>query len=792
MKNKIFIVYILLCISVHTFSTNRIIINQIMYDSPLNEKTNQSPHTNGEFLELYNGNDTVVDIFGLINPETDEYIRGLGYFYKYDERGNLIYKQVPCREANYMIYDANNQLILTQDGNQRSDNKWLFIAYDSIGRNIYSSEIILQQTYQQLIEYCKSLWCAETYLGTQSNISFGYSNFTLQLLSAANIKPLTIKYYDNYDFLNIAGNNLYSLNYIPPSYGDTANLLATSLLTGERTYNLSDDGFVVSSLYYDKLGQLIESRQVQHDDGIYIVKHSYNFDGTTNQKNISHIHPEAEYTIFEKYQYQYDNQGRLKDVKYITLNTDTIQLFALKYDKIGRVAQKLRHNLNDSITYNYNINNQLTGIHNSNFTEKLFYADSLPMPTEKLYNGNISICQTTILDTTISMIYNYDSQNRLTETKCGLEQFDDCRLSEKIIYDCYGNIQNLKRFHNGALIDDLSYFYSDNSNQLIAITDAIETPSTPIEYYATKQYHDNNHSDTDFTYDKNGNMTSDKDRRITQIQYNLLNLPDTILFANGNKIINMYDAKGTKYKTIYSTNLLTAVTPFENVNNYLFEADSIDYYTINREHNYEYHTTSDTSIIRLYNIEGYMPSYNTYCYFYKDHLGNNVVTRQIGADGNDSIIQKISYYVTGLPMPNSWGLSSQALTYNGKEFVAVHGLNTYDYEFRSYYATIGRFTSIDPMADITTTNSPYSYSNNNWINNIDYKGLFSLPKQPILSNDEQDAYNLTKINNKGIVIEHIDDEDDTRVIVVKDDGTEEEIGNEIENENYKVGRRVFF
>ena len=131
-------------------------------------------------------------------------------------------------------------------------------------------------------------------------------------------------------------------------------------------------------------------------------------------------------------------------------------------------------------------------------------------------------------------------------------------------------------------------------------------------------------------------------------------------------IINMYDAKGTKYKTIYATNLLTAVTPFENVNNYLFEADSIDYYTINREHNYEYHTTSDTSIIRLYNIEGYMPSYNTYCYFYKDHLGNNVVTRQIGADGNDSIIQKISYYVTGLPMPNSWGLSSQALTYNGK------------------------------------------------------------------------------------------------------------------------------
>jgi len=730
-------------------------------------------------------------ISGLINPATDEYIRGLGYFYKYDGRGNIIYKQIPCHEANHMIYDADNQLILTQDGNQQSDNKWLFIAYDSIGRNIYSAEIILQQTYQQLTEICKSLWCAETYSGTQSNLSFGYSDYTLQLLSATNIKTLTVKYYDNYDFLNIVGNNLYALKYIPPTNGDTANLVATSLLTGERTYNLSDNGFIVSSLYYDKLGQLIESRQVQHDDGIYITKHSYNFDGTTNQKNISHIHPEAEYTIFEKYHYQYDNQGRMKDVKYITMQTDTVQLFALKYDKFGRLAQKLRHNSLDTISYIFDINSQLTGTYNSNYTEKLFYADSLPIQIEKMYNGNISACQTTILDTTISMVYHYDSQNRLTEAKCSLGQ-SDYKLSEKITYDLSGNIQTLKRFHSGTLIDDLSYYYSDNSNQLISIIDAIETSTTPIEYYKTKQYHDNNHSNIDFTYDNNGNMTSDADRKITHIKYNLLNLPDTVLFANGNKIINMYDAKGTKYKTIYATNLLNTVTPFENISNQYFETDSIEYYTINREHNYEYHTTSDTSISKLYNIEGYMPSYNTYCYYYKDHLGNNVITRQINANGNDSIIQKISYYSTGLPTPDSWGLSAQALTYNGKEFITMHGFDIYDYEFRNYYAVIGRFTSIDPLADITKTNSPYSYSSNNWVNNIDYKGLYSLPKSPIRSNDKKDAYNFTKINNNGIVIEHIDDEDDTRVIVVKDDGTEEEIGTEIEDENYKVGKRVFF
>ena len=29
---------------------NYVIINQVMYDSPLNEKTNESPYSNGEFI----------------------------------------------------------------------------------------------------------------------------------------------------------------------------------------------------------------------------------------------------------------------------------------------------------------------------------------------------------------------------------------------------------------------------------------------------------------------------------------------------------------------------------------------------------------------------------------------------------------------------------------------------------------------------------------------------------------------------------------------------------------------
>lgn len=63
---------------------------------------------------------------------------------------------------------------------------------------------------------------------------------------------------------------------------------------------------------------------------------------------------------------------------------------------------------------------------------------------------------------------------------------------------------------------------------------------------------------------------------------------------------------------------------------------------------------------------------------------------------------------------------------SGKEFVEAPSVeyNVYDYGFRGYYAPIGRFTSVDPLAEQTPWQSPYVYANNNFANRIDYMGLF--------------------------------------------------------------------
>ena len=69
----------------------------------------------------------------------------------------------------------------------------------------------------------------------------------------------------------------------------------------------------------------------------------------------------------------------------------------------------------------------------------------------------------------------------------------------------------------------------------------------------------------------------------------------------------------------------------------------------------------------------------------------------------------------------------QPYKYNGKEFDNKNGLNWYDYGARYYDAALGRFVSIDPMAEKYCTFTPYSYCVNNPIMYIDPDGRLANP-----------------------------------------------------------------
>jgi len=65
--------------------------------------------------------------------------------------------------------------------------------------------------------------------------------------------------------------------------------------------------------------------------------------------------------------------------------------------------------------------------------------------------------------------------------------------------------------------------------------------------------------------------------------------------------------------------------------------------------------------------------------------------------------------------------------YNGKEWNEDLGLDWYDYGFRYYDASIGRFTGVDPIAEQFPWVSVYNYAENSPIANIDLWGLQSFP-----------------------------------------------------------------
>jgi RHS repeat-associated protein len=73
-------------------------------------------------------------------------------------------------------------------------------------------------------------------------------------------------------------------------------------------------------------------------------------------------------------------------------------------------------------------------------------------------------------------------------------------------------------------------------------------------------------------------------------------------------------------------------------------------------------------------------------------------------------------------MAISTGPGVQPYKYTGKELDMQHGLNLYDFSARTYDPAIGRFTTMDPLAEKYYSISPYAYCLNNPVRNIDPDG----------------------------------------------------------------------
>jgi len=126
-------------------------------------------------------------------------------------------------------------------------------------------------------------------------------------------------------------------------------------------------------------------------------------------------------------------------------------------------------------------------------------------------------------------------------------------------------------------------------------------------------------------------------------------------------------------------------------------------------------------LCRILTSEGYITLNNDtpeYHYYLKDHLGNNRVV--LGQDGTTA--EQVNHYYPFGGLFEQTAEEAQPYKYNGKELDRTYGLDLYDYSARYMDGVLGRFTTMDPMAEKYYGINPYVYCANNPVRFVDPDG----------------------------------------------------------------------
>ena len=632
------------------------------------------------------------------HPDLDLY----AYIYRYDYLDRLVYKKLPGCSPSYLVYDAVHRLFFSQDGCQRNDSLWSFFVYDVYGRVVVEGECGNSDKHVRT--------AGETVvLGTlmEGDTGLAYSGYqsSFDLVDPC---VYVVNYYDTYDFRTRNGFSAYNF--------PEGTVSAIGNLTGSIFCTHGSSGFIYSADYYDSNKRIVKSLSSRVNGGMDTYATEYSFQGSP--LSVLHTHTDSSgYSLTERYTYTYDHSSRLTRVSHQYDNNPSVLLLEHTYDELGRLQTDKLDNGIYATGYAYNIRNWLTGIEGSKFSQSLHYTDGLGVPC---YNGNISSMtwKSGAGATPRGYKFSYDRLGRLTDAEYGEGpslSVNTNRFNEQVTgYDKMGNILGLKRYGQTSatgydVIDDLSLSYAGNRLKKVADRSGTSAFNNGFEFK------DGIDLSTEYEYDENGNLTKDLNKNITAIQYNCLNLPSRVMFANGNSISYLYDAAGRKLRTVH-----------------VLEGDSVTT-------DYCGNVVYENGVPQILLTEvGYVSlTDGKYHYYLKDHQGNNRVV--VDEEGT---VEEVNHYYPFGGVFSSTG-DAQPYKYNGKELDRKGGLDWYDYGARYYDAALGRWHVVDPMAEEYYSISPYEYCNNSPIIYIDPTGMLYTGYTV-----DRNGY-ILKINNEG-------------------------------------------
>ena len=226
--------------------------------------------------------------------------------------------------------------------------------------------------------------------------------------------------------------------------------------------------------------------------------------------------------------------------------------------------------------------------------------------------------------------------------------------------------------------------------------------------------------------------------------------------ASGNRVISDVEGKTTFYVRDPQGNVLATYDPNNLVEGQYAEQKEVHLYGSSRL------GVINTKRLPASNSQGFdpLPRLTAKHYELSNHLGNVLTTvtgRKLGMSETNTVdyyepevVQASDYYAFGLEMPgrkyNNPAFSETneyRYGFNGKELDKsgeFGSLTHYDYGFRIYNPSIGKFLSVDPLTKSYPMLTPYQFASNSPIGNIDIDGLEAISIQEAKRiSDEMDA-----------------------------------------------------
>ncbi|MEP7373201.1 MAG: DUF6443 domain-containing protein [Chitinophagaceae bacterium] len=473
--------------------------------------------------------------------------------YEYDHRNRMIMKKVPGATEVYMVYDARDRLVMTQDANLRAINKWMVTLYDTLNRPVQTG-LLLNTFTSPARTFVQHLGFASPNPATAYSpypfnpaappttvyweylTKTGYDDYAA-IPGASGFIPSTTGIIDNTNVNTTYG---FSTSYnASPDYAQQIPANASQskgMITWTETKVLNSTTFLYTATLYDVKGRPVQVKNKNITGGLDITTTQYNWAGqplvTMLKQEKAGTPVQTSIMLTKMY---YDDLGRLiqtdKKIRNSNVNGDALPsgyttISKNEYDALGQLKKKKLGNKPgatagtplSNLEYDYNIRgwllsvnkNYITSSANSDqyFGMQLGYDRNGGLGTfVPRYNGNISgtIWKSEGDQQKRKYDFTYDAVNRLTGADfnqyvsgAGTSAIFnksagvDFSLSN-LTFDANGNILTMSqaglKLNTSPTIDQLRYTYVANSNRLKSVTDFTNDALTKLGDFKTNTTH---------------------------------------------------------------------------------------------------------------------------------------------------------------------------------------------------------------------------------------------------------------------------------------------------------------